>query len=91
MRHDQGLCHAARHKPSENGSWERGPPDPIAVILECARLAHEPIDHMPVVNPVVPLAAKSRNPVNGPPGEPDLQFFGVEPNVDPLADKATID
>jgi hypothetical protein len=64
---------------------------PIAVILECARLAHEPIDHVAIVNPVLPLTAKPRNPVDDAPGEPDLQFFSVEPNVNLFADKTTLD
>ncbi len=36
------------------------------------------------------LTAKTGNPFNHLAGKPNLQFFGVEPNVHPLADQTAV-
>jgi len=60
---------------------------PVAVVGEGPRLADQPIDHVPVLHPVLAPAPQSRQRLGQPLGVPHLDPFGVQPGLDPLADQ----
>lgn len=58
---------------------------PVAVVLERARLPHQPVDHVPVVDLMLAAAAQTRHPLHLPLGVPDLHVLSVEADIDLLA------
>jgi hypothetical protein len=65
-------------------------PRAFAIVIEGAWFAHQPVDHVPVVDSVLPLPAKARNPFNVLAREPDFQHLGVEANVYSFANQAAV-
>jgi len=59
----------------------------IAVVGERPRLAHQPVDHVPVVDAVLAPAAQARQPLDQLLGIPDLHLLGVQSHFHPLADQ----
>ena len=59
----------------------------VAVLLERPRLAHQPVDHVAVLDPVPAPAPKPRQLVHPTGPVPDLQAFGPDVDLDPLADQ----
>ncbi len=60
---------------------------PVAVVGERPRLADQPVDHVPVLDPVLAPAPQPRQRLDQLPGVPDLDPLGVDPGLDPLADQ----
>ena len=59
----------------------------VAVLGEGPRLAHQPVDDVPVVD-VLPVPAAQPGPhLDPPPRVPDLQVFDEQPHLDGLADQ----
>jgi hypothetical protein len=59
----------------------------VAILLERPRLAHQPVDHVAVVDLLLAPAPKPRQFVHPTGPVPDLQSFGPDVNLDPLADQ----
>jgi hypothetical protein len=59
----------------------------VAVLLERPRLAHQPVDHVAVVDLLLAPAPKPRQFVHPTGPVPDLQSFGPDMDLDPLADQ----
>jgi len=60
----------------------------VAVVGEGARLAHQPVDHVAVLDAMLAPTAQPRQPLHQPLAVPDLQVIGVQPRLDPLPDQA---
>ena len=60
---------------------------PIAVIGEGSRLADQPVDDVPVVDPVLAPAPQARQLLHLLLGIPDLDPLGVQAGFDPLTDE----
>jgi hypothetical protein len=60
---------------------------PVAVSRECARLTHQPVDHVPVVDAVFAASAQARHRLLLTLGVPHLDGGGVDTHVDPFADQ----
>jgi hypothetical protein len=60
---------------------------PVAVVGERPRLADQPVDHVPVLHPVLAPAPQPRQRLHQPLGVPHLDPLGVHPRLDPLADQ----
>lgn len=74
------------------GDAERGRGEqvvPVPVRGERARLADEPVDHVPVVDPVLAPPTQPRHPLHQLLRVPHLHVLGVQPHLDPLADQPT--
>jgi len=72
------------------GDPERGRREqvvPVAVRRERTRLADQPVDHVPVGDPVLTAATQSWHPFHHPLRVPHLHVLGVQPDLDPLADQ----
>jgi len=59
----------------------------VAVFLERPRLAHQPVDHVTVVDLLLAPAPKSRQFVHPSGPVPDLQSFRPDVDLNPLADQ----
>jgi hypothetical protein len=59
----------------------------VAVAGERPRLAHQPVDDVPVGDPVLAPAAQPRQPLDQALGVPDLDVVGEEPGLHPLPDQ----
>ncbi len=59
----------------------------VAVAGERPRLAHQPVDHVPVGDPVLAPAAQPRQPLDQPLGVPDLDMVGEKPGLNPFPDQ----
>jgi hypothetical protein len=60
---------------------------PVAVVGERPRLAHQPVDDVPVVDAVLAPAAQAWQPLDPLLGIPDLDVVGVQAGLDPFADQ----
>jgi hypothetical protein len=60
---------------------------PVAVVRERPRLTDQPVDHVPVFDPVLAPAAQPRQLIHPPLGVPHLDPLGVQPGLDALADQ----
>lgn len=72
------------------GDAERGRREqvlPVPVRGERTRLADQPVDHVPVVDPVLAATTQPRHPFHHPLGVPHLDVLGVQPNVHALTDQ----
>jgi hypothetical protein len=56
----------------------------ILVVLECTRLAHQRIDHVPVIDRVLAAARQPGHPLDFAPPVPDLDRVRVDHHVDPV-------
>jgi hypothetical protein len=61
----------------------------VAVVGERPRLTHQPVDDVPVVDPVLAPTPQPRQRFHRPLGVPDLDPLGVQPGLHPLADQPT--
>jgi hypothetical protein len=61
----------------------------VAVVGERPRLAHQPVDDVPVVDPVLAPPPQPGQRFRLPLGVPDLDPLGVQPGLHPLADEPT--
>jgi hypothetical protein len=61
----------------------------VAVVRERPRLAHQPIDHVAIVDSVLAAATQPRQPLHTLLRVPHLDLFGADPCLHPLADQAT--
>jgi hypothetical protein len=59
----------------------------IAVVRERSRLPHQPVDHVPIVDPMLAAATQPRQPFHTLLRVPHLQFFHADPHLHPLADQ----
>jgi hypothetical protein len=59
----------------------------VAVAGERPRLAHQPVDDVPVGDPVLAPAAQPRQPLDQALGVPDLDVVGEKPGLHPLPDQ----
>jgi len=59
----------------------------VAILLERPRLAHQPVDHVAVLDPMLAPAPKPRQLIHPTGPVPDLQAFGPDVDLDPLADQ----
>jgi hypothetical protein len=59
----------------------------VTIVGERARLAHQPVDDMPVVDPMLAASAQPGQFFHAPLGVPDLDPLGVEAGLDPLTDQ----
>ena len=62
----------------------------VAVVRERARLAHQSVDDVPVVNRVPVAAHQPRQHVHLRPGVPNLHPVGVQPRLNLLADQPAV-
>jgi hypothetical protein len=69
------------------GPAGRGHRVAVAVSLERPRLAHQPVDHVAVLDPRLAPAPKPRQLVHPTGPVPDLQSFGPDVDLHPLADQ----
>jgi hypothetical protein len=61
---------------------------PIAVVGKRPRLAHQPVDDVPVVDAVLASAAQPGTALDEALAVPDLNVVGVQARLDPFADQA---
>lgn len=59
----------------------------VHIAGECSRLTHQPADDVPVVDPVLVLAAQARHPLDQLPGVPDLDLLQPQAGFDLFADQ----
>jgi hypothetical protein len=59
----------------------------VAVVGKRPRLAHQPVDDVPVVDAVVAPAPQARQTLDLPLGIPDLDVVGVQARFDPFPDQ----
>ena len=59
----------------------------ILVVLQRPRLAHQRVDHVPVVDGVLAVARQTRHPLNQASRPPDFDHLGVDHHVDRHADQ----
>jgi hypothetical protein len=72
------------------GDAERGRREQVVAVpvrRERTRLADQPVDHVPVVDPVLAAAPQPRHPLHQLLRVPHLHVLGVQPHLDPLADQ----
>jgi hypothetical protein len=60
----------------------------VAVVGEGARLAHQPVDDVPVVDAMLAPAAQPRQAFHLPLGVPHLDVVGMDAGLDPFANQA---
>jgi hypothetical protein len=60
----------------------------VAVGGERARLAHQPVDDVPVDNAVLAPPPQPRQPFQQSPGVPHFDVFSVKPRLDPFTDQS---
>ena len=60
---------------------------PIAIIGKSPWLPHQPVDHVPVLDPVLPLPPQPGQLLHPLLGVPHLQPLGKKPHLHPLADQ----
>ena len=61
---------------------------PVSVRRERTRLADQPVDHVTVVDPVLPATTQSRHPLHHLLRVPHLHVLGVQTHLDPLTDQS---
>ena len=61
---------------------------PVPVRRERTRLADQPVDHVPVVDPVLAPTAQPRHPLHDLLRVPHFHVLGVQTHLDPLADQS---
>lgn len=61
---------------------------PVPVRRERTRLADQPVDHVPVVDPVLAPTAQPRHPLHDLLRVPHVHVLGVQARLDPLADQS---
>jgi hypothetical protein len=61
----------------------------VAVFLERAGLAHEPVDHVAILDAVLAPAPEPRQALDPLGAKPDLEGFGSDVNIDTFADQTT--
>jgi len=71
---------------AEVARWEQFLP--VAVVRERARLPHQPVDDVPVVDAVLVPATQTRQALDELLGVPHFQVFHVQPYFDQLADQS---
>jgi hypothetical protein len=59
----------------------------VAVVRERPRLAHQPVDHVPVLDPVLAAATQTRQTFHTLLRVPDLDHLRADPRLHPLADQ----
>jgi hypothetical protein len=59
----------------------------VAVVGERARLAHQPVDDVPIDDAVLAPTPQPWQPFQQPPGVPHLDVLGVQPGLDPFPDQ----
>jgi hypothetical protein len=60
----------------------------VAVVHERSRLADQPVDHVPVFDPVLASTTQTRQPLHTLPGVPHLDLLHADPRLHPLPDQA---
>lgn len=60
---------------------------PIAVLGKRSRLAHQPVNDVPVIHPLLVATPQTRQPLDQMLRVPDLHPFGIKPRLDHLADQ----
>jgi hypothetical protein len=63
----------------------------IAVVLKGARLAHQLIDDVPIVDRVLVASHQPRQRIDLQAGIPELHAVGIQPGLDFFADQAAVD
>ena len=71
---------------SERGRWEQVVPVPVR--RERPRLADQPVDHVPVVDAVLPATPQARHPVHHLLRVPHFHLLGIQPHLDPFTDQS---
>jgi hypothetical protein len=86
LRRPRRLLHQQRvvGQPELAGGEQVGP---VAVVGERPRLADQPVDHVPVLHPVLAPPPQPRQLLHPPLGVPHLNPLGVQPGLDPLANQ----
>jgi hypothetical protein len=60
---------------------------PVAIVGEGARLTHQPVDDVPIVDAMLASAPQPRQPFHQTLGVPNLDVVGMDPGLDPFADQ----
>jgi hypothetical protein len=60
---------------------------PVAIVGERPRLAHQPVDHVAVLDAVLAASPQTRQRLHQPLRVPHLDPLGIQPGLDPLADE----
>lgn len=86
------LVGTVRHPRAQHvvGDAERGRREqvlPVPVRRERTRLADQPVDHVPVRDPVLTPTPQPRHPLHHLLRVPHLHVLGVQPDLDPLPDQ----
>ena len=86
------LVGPVRHPRTQHvvGDAERGRREqilPVPVRRERTRLADQPVDHVPVRDPVLAATPQPRHPLHHLLRVPHLHVFGMQADLDPLADQ----
>jgi hypothetical protein len=63
---------------------------PVAVVGEGPRLAHQPVDDVPVADAVFAPATQTRQAFHQTLGIPDLDLVGVQADLNPFADQPAV-
>jgi len=63
---------------------------PVTVILEGSGLAHQPVDHMTIVDPALTPTTQPRNPFDQTLTVPDFHILHIQTHVDLLVNQTTI-
>ena len=59
----------------------------VAVVRERPRLAHQPVDHVAIIDPVLAAATQTRQTLHTLLRVPHLDLLGADPRLHPLADQ----
>ena len=59
----------------------------VAVVHKRPRLAHQPVDHVTIIDPVLAAATQTRHPLHTLLRVPHLDLLGADPRLHPLTDQ----
>jgi hypothetical protein len=62
----------------------------VLIVGEGARLAHQPVDDVPIIDARLLLATQARQPLAAALAVPHFQVLGVDPNIDALAPEPAV-
>jgi len=63
---------------------------PVTIVVKSPRLAHQPVNDMPVLDAVLAFPAQTRYRLYALLGIPYLQTLGINPHLDLLSDQAAV-
>jgi hypothetical protein len=63
---------------------------PVPIVVKSPRLAHQPLNDVPVLDPVLAFPAQTRHRLDALLGIPYLQMLGINPHLDLLSDQPAV-